>query len=621
MRDLLERYVRSLREQDIQRDAPEYAQDLGTFVYWLLERLGYRILEQTFRYDNSTRIKATGERQWGADILATKGDSDGVLRGYRFVLKRGHIGQTQWKHQDGYLPEDLWLASERGPDDFARRFPGGLVERWSAVAVHNGDFRVDQVGSQRAELMDKIQRRTAVDQVEWWDARRLVELAMGLPAADHGEAAAAVDPGIFPPGIRPFARLAIHSLSRDEDGSDFDADAVTTLIDVVLPLTSSIDSARWQRAVAELGLFAAMVDNECLRLSQVRGSTLPSLETTERILCRAVHHLVVSKDAPAGAATERARDLVVMVLRHYVGVARRLVEHLAPVLKIEHGLALPLSSERVDYSLRSLRMTGYLAVAGAAALDLDDPDTASMFGDRLQELFENNPGGALTPVLDDQIVELCLCWRFWQRLGRNDVAKQTAREFVRRYLARRNLNLPLPALWLEASVPPADRTLRILVDAHFGLAPHGFEDGGSLILPIALHLGWGASPNDDGERQEADALVAALAPSRPSRARDMAAGRQLDDVGPKIIHLQSWLPPDDAPALWYSQSLARRGLAHTFRLEGSFADLDREFRRFNREFKARSVASRLNLESIDWMAWKQLRNPPPMAMLIHPSPT
>jgi hypothetical protein len=326
MRDLLERYVRSLREQDIQRDAPEHAQDLGTFVHWLLERLGYRILEQTFRYDDSKRIKATGERQWGADILATKGDPDSVVRGYRFVLKRGNIGQAQWKHKDGYLPEDLWLAAERGPDDFARRFSGGVVERWSVVAVHNGDLRVEQVGSQRAE-------------------------------------------------------------------------------------------------------------------------------------------------------------------------------------------------------------------------------------------------------------------RFWQRLGRNDVAKQTARELVRRYLARRNLNLPLPALWLEASVPPADRTLRILVDAHFGSAPHGFEDGGSLILPIALHLGWGASPNDDGERQEADELVADLAPSRPSRARDMAAGRQLDDVGPKIIHLQSWLPPDDAPALWYSQSLARRGLAHTFRLEGSFTDLDREFKRFNRELK------------------------------------
>lgn len=615
MRDLLERYVRSLREQDIERDAPEYAQDLGTFVYWLLERLGYRILEQTFRYDDSKRIKATGERQWGADFLATKADPDGGLRGYRLVLKRGHIGQAQWKHQDGYLPEDLWLAAERGPDDFARRFPDEGIKLWSVVAVHNGDFRVDQVGDQRVELIDKIRRRTGIDHVEWWDAARLVELAMGLPATDHGEAA--VDPGIFPPGIRPFARLAIHSLTREEDGSEFDVDAVTTLIDVVLPLSSSLDSARWQRAVAELGLLSAMVDNECLRLSQVRGSTLPSLETTERILCRAVHHLVGPEDAPAGAATARARDLLVMVLRHYVGVTRRLVEHLAPALKIEQGLALPFSSERVDYSLRSLRLAGYLAVAGAAALDLDDPVTASMFGERLQELFENNPGGALTPVLDDQIVELCLCWRFWQRLGRDDVTKQTARELVRRHLARRNLNLPLPALWLEASIPPVDRTLRILVDAHFGSAPHGFEDGGSLILPLALHLGWGTSPNDGGERQEADDLVAALAPSRPTRVRDMAAGRQLDDVGPKIIHLQSWLPPEDAPALWYSQSLARRGLAHTFRLDGSFADLDREFRRFNRELKARSVASRLNLESIDWIAWKQLRNPPPMAMLIH----
>lgn len=621
MRDLLERYVRSLREQDVQREAPEYTQDLGTFVYWLLSRHGYRVLEQTFRYDASKRIKATGERQWGADILAVRNDPDGVLRGYRFVLKRGSIGDAQWKQKDGFLPDDMWLAAARGPEDFAKRFPGEAIGRWSVIAVHNGDCRVDQVGAQRAELMELIPQRTKTDHVDWWDAARLVDLAMAPPASDRGEAAAAADPGLFPPGIRPFARLAMHSLSRGEDGAEFDVDAVTTLIESVLPLRPTVDSARWHRAVAELGLFSAMVDNECVRLLEVRGSTLPALETTERVLCRAAHHLVGAEDAPESAASERARELVAMILRRYVGVASRLVDHLAPVLKIERGLALPLSSEHIDYSLRTLRIAGYLAVAGAAALDLGDRATASMFGDRLQELVENNPAGALTPVLDDQIVELCLCWRLWQRLGRGEVAEHTARELVHRHLLRRDFGMPLPALWLEASVPPDDRTLSILVNTHFEAAPHGFEDGGSLILPIAFHLGWGLSPNNDSERQEADRLVAALAPSRASRAREVAAGRDPDDMGPKVIHLQSWLPPDDAPALWYSQSLARRGLAHTFRLEDSFADLDREFRRFNRTLKAQSAASRLGLESIDWMAWKQFRNPPPMEMLIQPPRT
>src|SRR5262249_19132222 len=157
-------------------EAPEYNQDLGTFVYWLLERCGYRILEQTFRYYASKRIKATGERQWGADILATKSDVDGVLRGYRFVLKRGSVGNAQWRHEDGFLPHDMWLAAERGPQDFALRFPGETVERWSVVAVHNGEFRAEQIGEARTNLLEEIPRRTRTDHVDWWDAARLVEL-------------------------------------------------------------------------------------------------------------------------------------------------------------------------------------------------------------------------------------------------------------------------------------------------------------------------------------------------------------------------------------------------------------------------------------------------------------
>jgi hypothetical protein len=612
MRDLLDRYIRSLREQEQAREAPEYRQDLGTFVDWLLVRQGYRVLERTFRHEGPERRKATGERQWGADILATKTDADGALHGYRFVLKQGHVGNSQWRNEDGFLPHDLWLAAGRRPDDIKKHRPGEEIPCWTVVAVHNGDFRAEQVGPQRQTLMEQIPHQTRVD-VDWWDVNRLVELALEAPAVEDGHnLMERADPGLFPPGIRPFARLAIDSLAHGTAGGRFDLEAVDRLIDAVLPKEETINTSRWERSVAELGLLAAMVDVDCRWRPEVRDSTLPALETNERILCRAMHHVVSWDSDTKTKAQEDAGDLLRLLLKQYVGIASRLLEHLATVLPLERGLTIASLSERIDYPLRCLRLAGYLAAAGAAALDLGNRAAAERFADGLQQLFTNNPGGALSPVIDDQLVELALAWNLWRRLGKDEVVRDTARALVTRLLLRRNFGLPLPALWLEASVPLDERAVRILVEAQFRRHAPGFQDGGSLILPLALYLGW-----RDAAAEEADPVLAAFSPRDVPEPRRMVEDKAEDDISlPRVIHTQSWLPPDDAPRRWYAEALSPRGTAHVFRVGVRFSEFVVEFERFNRPLPTPSPAEQLHLGSIDCLAWKRFRNPPPMALFI-----
>src|SRR5437762_14379653 len=106
--------------------------------------------------------------------------------------------------------------------------------------------------------------------------------------------------------------------------------------------------------------------------------------------------------------------------------------------------------------------------------------------------------------------------------------------------------------------------------------------------------------------------MSTLKPNSVPRSQLVARNEDPDQLEKPIL-LQSWLPPDGGSTSWYSESLARRGVSCVFQYTGKFADFDREFRRFNRPLKEISIACRLGMEAIDWIAWKRFRNPPPMA--------
>jgi len=615
MRRILERYIRSLREQEQSpASAPEYRQDLGTFMDWLLERHGYRVHIRAFRYDGTDRRTATGERQWGIDITASRQEPSGATVGSLFVLKHGDVGVAQWDDGPGSLRHDVRLAAELSDDDKRNLTPGESITRWEVVAVHNGDFNLSQLRSQRENLVAKTKERQGVD-VIWWDANRLTELALAAPRRTVSVSQSLVDQadeGIFPPGVRPFAQLAINSLQRVQSGIAFDLKAVDRLIEAVLPKSEpsskqgAVKPARWHRRVSELSLFAEMVAVECRNRPVIGGSTLPALETYERVICRAVHLLALAPEASRGKSVlNNAADLLRLLLEKYLDLGLLLREHLSPVLGLENGLALSSSSERLDYPLRAMRLLGYLAVAAHVASDIGRDNDRNVLVDAIERLCSHNAAGALTPSLDDHVVELSILWDLLLGLGRVASATQTAQEVTNRILLRRAFGLRMPAFWLSSSLPLEDRTLRILVESQFERTVE-YEDGGSQILPLALYIGWRAASVEEAEQ--------ILRWAAPNPAKMGLSEQHQDEVRP--IHQQSWLPPDDAAQSWYADSLARKGTSHVFPNSGSAPEFFDGFERFNRPLSKPSVAELLGLPSLDRIAWKQFRNPPPMALFV-----
>jgi hypothetical protein len=135
-------------------------------------------------------------------------------------------------------------------------------------------------------------------------------------------------------------------------------------------------------------------------------------------------------------------------------------------------------------------------------------------------------------------------------------------------------------------------------------APPAFEDGGSTIAPLAVYLA------HTGGRIH-DARLRALAePGRVESSEDVAGDHQ-----GRSVHLQSWMPPEDAATEWYAQAIELRGHVQVFDVPRGVAGLVADFSAFNRPLPA-SPAEDWRLSVVDRMAWKLWRTPPPMALFI-----
>ena len=622
MRDILDRYVRSLAEREHAGSAPEHRQDLGTFVGWLLQRHGFTVLLHAYKRDGLLRVKSAGRRQFGVDIVASRPDDDGQDRIFLFVLKHGDIRASQWQPgTPGSLPHDLWLAAGGDPADHARNAPGEQrpkTERVTVVAVHNGNLDREDLKTHVDRQLEKMREQCAVE-TDWWDAQRLVDLALEAPA-DGAMAALErqADAGLFPPTVQPFARLALDSLVRVKDGAHFDLDAVDRLISESLPAVFAANEQPEARALnpatalqiyrklTELSLFAEMVRVQCDLLAE--GLTLPTLDTLERVLCRAMAVLARLPDNEAAQHAKLIRDVLTALIAQYVRVAARLRDRIAPLLAFDNGLAMAAPSEQIDYPLRVLRISGYLATAGAAALDADDEAEASEFASTLLALWEKNPAAAYGPVTDDQIIELALVWTLWLRLGRRGDVGNTAHEVHDRLVMRRRFGHPLPAAYQRARAPfrGDHQDARVLASVYFGGGNRvpGFEDGCSTILPLTAYLAHRLGSLDH------DGWIAVFAPAKQTDAEGM--GRPLVPVSP-----QAWQPPADAAQQWYLEEIVHRGTARVFGLEEGTAALADEFEDAAVPLPA-SPAEDWAVPVVDRMAWKLWRTPPPMSLLIVP---
>jgi hypothetical protein len=623
VKETLSRYIRSLTEQEQAGDAPERRQDLGTFVDWLLERQGFTIHLRTFKHEGPARVKNSGKIQYGVDILASRPDSDGEPRLYYFVLKEGKFGRAEWgASEQGSMIHDLWLAAERN-----RQLDGWYTledipfKGFTVVAVHNGDLDREDLAAHVAELQAKFRRRDIT--LEWWDAGRLVELALEhVPGHEVPYLQQGADASLFPPGVRPFVRGALDSL-RCTEGRAFELAAVDRLLDEVLPLGhaavktgsdtrlvegNSVEPRFLRRLLSELALFAKMVEIESTRVAQ--DSTLPVLETLERILCRAMEHARRTPRERFGEHRKPIEELFQALLEQYLERAEVLLERLNPLRAVPHGLALRSSSELVDYPLRALRLGAHLATAGLALL-LDattpQPGRAQRFAKALHDLWRHNEGGFANPVTDDQIIELGLIWELWLRSGMHSEAIETATSLLNRLMLRKAFHFPLPALYQSARVPMKDEHAQTLVETYLrplSAAPPAFEDRGSTIVPLAIYL----AQKGGGVHDE---LLQSLAEPRSLSPQGEHAEERME----RPLHLQSWMPPKDAATAWYANGLESSGLMRVFDVSRGIAGLVKHFLAFNQPL-LKSPAEEWGLPIIDRMAWKLWRALPPMALFI-----
>ena len=616
MKEVLDRYIRSLAERELKGGAPEYRQDLGTFVGWLLDRLGFTVLLQAYKHEGLRRVKSAGRSQWGVDLVATKPDDDGVERTYLFVLKYGAFRRVDWQPTvRGSLVHDMWLAAGKVPHGRAggeRREVRVGGDRVTVVAVHNGDVDREDLDQLIDNELQTIEGRYGVG-TDWWAAPQLLKLALdAIRGGPDGDGADRADAGLFPPAVQPFVRLALDSLVRVPDGFPYDVDAVDRLLDQALPVPANgtrkepnghpplASSLQVWRVLAELSLFAEMVRVQSRRHAD--DLTFPTLDTLERILSRSMAAIAALSDKEVEKHRGDLAAALDVALGQYVAVAADLRERLAPLAGQPDSLALRAPGECIDYPLRTLRISGYLATAGLAALDRGAREEGERFADAVCELWKANPAGALHPVIDDQLIELAGAWELWLRLQLRDRVASSASALLQRFAWRRTMGFRLPATYQSARVPfPADgHPARLLVRAYYdqpGPPPPGFEDRSSTILPLAVWVSARLGVLDES-------LMAAFAPSVESEAR----GR-----GP--LFPQAWQPPENAADEWYVRGIGTRGTAKVFRFREGLEKFAAEFDSFAKSLP-QPPAERWGLRVIDRIAWKLWRTRPPLRMII-----
>lgn len=619
MREVLDIYVRSLGEQGQAADAPEREQDLGTFVCWLLRRHGYELHYLSYGHRGPERQRKSGHQQWGVDIIASRPDPDGASHVYRFVLKQGDVGLSQWTSDRGSIPHDLLLASGRMNADDERHEPNSEGwQRATVVAVHNGDLDTEQLGSQVRTLREELVKSGNVDDVLWWQAKHLVDLALSTPDSEPGSSGLeeAADASLFPPNVAPFARLVLDSLHRDTwgIGRSFDAQAADLLIEHVLPLARPSSPAeeelpdgppmserRLYRGAAELALLCEMLVVESRRVAQ--GNTLPVFHLIERVLVRIVEHARRIKRWQGHKA--KISQLVRLLGTLYVSQARTLVTRLRPLLGHELSLAVPANSERIDYPFRVLHLSGVLATAGLVADALDDESARVDLANALEQLWDANASGALSPVCDDQLIEIATTWYFLLQAGYSAEVASYARQLVMRLGIRRRRNLPLPATWIRSRTYAEISGIGDLIQAHL----HGADstpdlgDKGSTIIPFCLYVAHRGGAPIGAQLLEGLQPVSSPNPAAP----------QMESID--AVYPQSWQPPVDAASEWYVREIAYRGLAKVYDITQPPAEIVAAFESFH-ESRPESPAASLGFEFVDWMAWRTWRTPPPMALFV-----
>lgn len=594
---------------------------------WLLEEQGYRLLLKSYRHDGPVREKASGERQFGVDLVASRrgGAAEGKDALYLFSLKMGNLGSAQWVTGKGTLRRDLEWMLDLSADRFrvlmASAKPADSVH---VVGVVNGEIRRKELRDHIEDLEQSFLRRDRT--LELWDVENLVDQVEQLLDKLGTDVASSV----FPPAIRPYAERILPTAEAPSQGTPpffrvsnqpgkYEIENLDLLLETCLPLgrqverdaqrflvlTEPIDSPsslRLHRALTELILLVGMLRLELERFGDRPLSLF--FNVTERVLCRAFEMLRRLADDLDSNRRSAFRNSVKTLVALYRDTALLLAERLGPTLSLQGGLSLRNLSERLDYSYRVLQLSGYLAAGGLAALDLQDIEGAELLALTLEKAWKLNDDAVDQPFLDDQIIEYALVFELWMRTGRSALVGQHAARLVQNYALRIRLNQPLPGLYISAGPQLEPLQLRTVASAYSphgqgdGEAPAEWEDGSSTLFSLAAFLAveLGELPTEEFEQHF---------PKRDSLSGDALGG----------FYPQSWRPFEEAAKEWYVWELRGTGDICVHYLNRGIDVFRQEFREFN-NVNPHSPAKALKFPSVDRLAWKTWRTPPPMKIFV-----
>jgi hypothetical protein len=601
LRPQLEHYVRALDERS---DQPEERQDLGTFLTWLLRRSGYTIRLAPFHYDGPRRRVSKGRYQGGVDLVASRPGAGGKEDLFLFVLKRGDFGRKQWRDPTGILG-DLNEVGKTKPSDHVRWLPSDdQLGRVTIIVCHNGEFDDEVLGTLRRNEQENIEQRGFG--FEWWSAPELVDHALTVLAEGP-------DDQLFPPTVRPFYGLLLDGLTTT---GQLPHDAVERLLDARLAKPPKAASAKeLLRMLTELSLFAAMIVGHHPR---ARADAL--LDVLDMVRALITHSAAATVFAEAGEP--RVREALADLLTTFVAAGERLAEALSPLARVPDGLALAGPGEQIDWPLRAARILRDLASSARTSAELaayhrqleakakadGDRKTSREASQRFEivhnrclavcvDLAENNIGALATPITDDQLIEYAILWRTWLDGGQLDLLRRVIAELKARWVIRRRLGYPGPALYQHARTPMREQDVRVLAEAWTARSrPPSFEDGGSTLLPVVLTF--------------------ALRLGVPIESAELAVFKPIKTPGGPhaSVFAQSWSPPETASGRWYAEALSHEGVCHVHELEDIEQLVDRLLELHTPV--SRSPMAELGFESIDAMAWVYWRTRPPLRWLL-----
>ena len=598
VRDVLDRYVRMMTEQERALDAPERRNDLGTLLAWVLRRHGFQILIKPYRHVRTRIRKASGFRQNGVDILA-RCDVDGVPHLYRFVLKSGDFTRKDvgLGLRKGTMLHDLHLAAslrETLEECRAAQIDPDKCQVM-IVAVHNGDMESDLKGWWLSKWKTKFLKDYEVT-LDWWSADRIVDLLI-TPSLSGRGLGEENDVSIFPPACRAYVRSVVDSV-RISEGSHIDMFALRHYTKTAMSTDGDEKQDRLLlRACSEMALVVHMIDLESR--ANAHGTCVPALSAIEHMICAILAHS--SNQGGKKISMKALRESIGQLIVLYTEQASAFAQKLRGLQSHLYGLAMSGESEVIDYPLRTLRIISTLALAGLMSLEVGNKSEADSLADLCASLWCSNRGAASGPIADDNIIELSILWELWLKTDRVSVAVQTAAEVVVGFCQRMCQGYPLPTYSESASWPMMDSDVEALVGAYNG-TPEGAHVvfSTSATLPLAVFVGWREAP------VEISQLLFKL---------NEAADQRFDHKQQQPAwHTFAWVPPDEAVNQWYEKKIINAGVAEDFSLENipSFVSLYAEFN----TAIAPSIADKLGFPSLDRVAWRLHRTYPVLAHIV-----